>query len=140
MIQQLNRRQFVAGAAALAAVAAAPAVAAYKPAAADEAQMRTVVDNTGVEREIPVTVTKVADLWHAHNQIVLMLGQGDKLVATTENFSKMPWANVVYPRLAEVPAVVTGNGAGEIAYEELLKCDAGVLEQLGENLGVGLNL
>ena len=126
MIQQLNRRQFVAGAAALATLAAAPAVASFKPAAAGEAQTRTVVDNTGVEREIPVSVQKVADLWHAHNQIVLMLGQGDKLVATTENFSKMPWASVVYPRLKEVPAVVTGNGAGDIAYEELLKTEPDV--------------
>lgn len=128
MISMLNRRQFVSGAAVLgiAAISAASFSGMAQTAAADEGATREIADNMGTVVEIPVEINKVADLWHAHNQIVLMLGAGDKIVATTENFKNMPWANVVYPRLAEIPAVVTGNGAGEIAYEELLKTEPDV--------------
>ena len=77
--------------------------------------------------EVPAEVNKIADLWHAHNQIVLMLGAGDKLVGTTENFKKMPWASVVYPRIAEVETLVVGSGAGEVNYEEALSLEPDVV-------------
>lgn len=56
-----------------------------------------------------------------------MLGAGDKLVGTTDNFKKRPWANVVYPRLAEVEALVVGTGAGEVNYEETLSLQPDVV-------------
>ena len=56
-----------------------------------------------------------------------MLGAGDKLVGTTENFKKRAWANKVYPGLSKVEALVTGQGAGEVNYEEALKLEPDVV-------------
>ena len=81
---------------------------------------QTVTDLKGATVEVPVEVNRIADLWHAHNQVVLMLGAGDKLVGTTENFKNMPWSAIVYPRLPEVETLVVGSGAGEVNYEEAL--------------------
>ena len=77
--------------------------------------------------EVPVEINKIADLWHAHNQVIMMLGAADKLVGTTEVFKKRPWPNVIYPRLADVEALVVGTGAGEVNYEELLSLQPDVV-------------
>ena len=95
--------------------------------AASSAATQTITDNAGDTVEVPTTVNKVCDLWHAHNQVMLMLGAGDLLVGTTENFKKRPWANAVYPRLSEVEALVTGTGAGEVNYEECLSLQPDVV-------------
>lgn len=48
------------------------------------ASTRTVKDNNGKKVKIPKKVKRVADLWHANNPILLMVGCEDKLVATTK--------------------------------------------------------
>lgn len=88
---------------------------------------QTITDLGGDTVEVPTEINKIADLWHAHNQVVLMLGAGDKLVGTTDNFKKRPWANVVYPRIAEVEALVVGTGAGEVNYEETISLQPDVV-------------
>lgn len=98
-----------------------------EPAAEETATTQTVADLKGVQVEVPTQIDSIVDLWHAHNQVVLMLGAGDKLVGTTENFKAMEWANVVYPRLAEVEALVVGSGAGEVNYEEALSLEPSVV-------------
>ena len=90
------------------------------------AKTRMITDLRGDEVEVPVEINKIADLWHAHNQIVLMLGGAPKLVGTTENFKKQAWANVVYPDIANVETLVVGSGAGEVNYEEALKLEPDV--------------
>ena len=97
------------------------------PAAETGAETQTITDLTGAEVEVPVEIEKIADLWHAHNQIVIMLGAGDRLVGTTENFKSRDWANVVYPRLSEVEALVIGSGAGEVNFEEALSLEPDVV-------------
>lgn len=77
--------------------------------------------------EVPTQINKIVDLWHAHNQVIMMLGAADKLVGTTEVFKKRPWPNVIYPRLSEVEALVVGTGAGEVNYEEALKLQPDVV-------------
>ncbi|ACV23481.1 corrinoid ABC transporter substrate-binding protein [Slackia heliotrinireducens] len=108
-----------------------------EPTAEPEATTQVITDLTGAEVEVPLEIEKIADLWHAHNQIVIMLGAGDKLVGTTENFKNRAWANVVYPRLAEVEALVVGSGAGEVNYEEALSLEPDVVfasdEEVTEN-------
>lgn len=74
-----------------------------------ETGTRTITDIEGTAVEVPAEVNRIADLWHANNQIVLILGGGDKLVATTQAIQGLPWFKVVYPRIAEVPAPVKGT-------------------------------
>lgn len=91
------------------------------------AATQTITDNMGDTVEVPTEINKIVDVWHAHNQIVLMLGAADKLVGTTENFKKRPWANAVFPGLADVEALVVGTGAGEVNYEEAFNLEPDVV-------------
>lgn len=147
---ELTRRQFVkvgSGAVAFAMVAglagcssssgssstssgstsASASASASTASSSTKAATQTITDLGGDTVEVPTEINKIADLWHAHNQVILMLGAGDKLVGTTENFKKMAWANVVYPRLAEVEALVVGSGAGEVNYEEAINLQPDVV-------------
>ena len=141
----ISRRQFVklgSGAAAVAvfglagctstssgsaASASTSASAASASASASAAATQTITDLRGATVEVPTTINKIVDLWHAHNQVILMLGAGDKLVGTTEVFKKRAGPNVIYPRLADVEALVVGTGAGEVNYEETLKLEPDVV-------------
>lgn len=83
----------------------------------EQTTTRTIKDQDGTEVELPNEVTKIADLWHANNQIVLLLGGADKLVATTDNVKKIKWFAKVYPRIGQVEAPLSGN---DIQTEELM--------------------
>ncbi|MDS0525809.1 ABC transporter substrate-binding protein [Clostridium sp. SHJSY1] len=83
----------------------------------EQIDTRTVKDQGGTEVQIPNKVTKIADLWHANNQIVLLLGGADKLVATTDNVKKIAWFDKVYPRIKEVKSPLNGN---DVQIEELM--------------------
>ena len=145
----ISRRQFVkvgSGAAAVAVVAglagcssgsgsasasasasAASDSASAASASASAAATQTITDLKGDTVEVPTEINSIVDLWHAHNQVIMMLGAADKLVGTTEVFKKRPWPNIIYPRLAEVEALVVGTGAGEVNYEEALKLQPDVV-------------
>lgn len=90
-------------------------------------QAKIITDADGNQVDIPDRVERVADLWHANNQIVLLLGGADKLVATT-TISANPWYKEVYPRIKEVPVLTNGE---TIQIEELLaqKTDAVLLSK-----------
>ena len=88
---------------------------------------QSIVDLKGDTVEVPTEINTIVDLWHAHNQVIMMLGAADKLVGTTEVFKKRPWPNVIYPRLSEVEALVVGTGAGEVNYEEALSLQPDVV-------------
>ena len=91
------------------------------------AQTQQITDTQGETVEVPTTVEKTADLWHAHNQVVLMLNEGDSLVGTTEIFKSNGWAQAVYPRISDVTTLVIGSGAGEVNYEEMMKLEPDVV-------------
>ena len=91
--------------------------AASKSTTSAQTNKRTVKDQGGTEVELPNEVTQIADLWHANNQIVLLLGGADKLVATTDNVKKIAWFAKVYPRIKEVKAPLNGN---DVQIEELM--------------------
>lgn len=98
--------------------ASSPASASQSDSAQSEDQgTRTVTDIDGTEVKIPAKPQRIADLWHANNQIVLLLGGQDKLVATTQAIQKLPWFKVVDPGIASVDAPVTGT---DVNMEELL--------------------
>lgn len=82
------------------------------------ADARTVTDQAGTTVQIPAKVERVANLWHANNQVVLALGAGDKLVATTNVIKQNKWFATVYPRIAEVTAPFSGD---DLQVEELIK-------------------
>ena len=63
------------------------------------AQANIITDVDGNQVEIADRVERVADLWHANNQIVLLLGGADKLVATTTTIATNPWYAEVYPNI-----------------------------------------
>ena len=72
------------------------------------ADARSVRDIKGNAVEIPDQVNRIADLWPANNQVVLLLGGADKLVGTVEAIHKRPWFAKVYPRIKQVPALSNG--------------------------------
>ena len=81
------------------------------------ANVRTVVDQDGTEVELPKDVDRIADLWHANNQTVLLLGGANKLVATTQNVKNLSWFAKVYPAIENVSAPLSGN---DVQTEELM--------------------
>ncbi|WP_103589240.1 ABC transporter substrate-binding protein [Campylobacter concisus] len=60
----------------------------------------------------------IAALWHANNQIILMLGGMDKVVLTTDPIKKNVWFNLVYPNLKNIPSAFNNN---DIQIEEVIK-------------------
>ena len=91
-------------------------------------QAKIITDVEGTKIELPDNVQRVADLWHANNQIVLLLGGANKLVGTTISIAANPWYSKVYPNIKNVPVLTNGE---TIQTEELLshKPDAVLLSK-----------
>jgi iron complex transport system substrate-binding protein len=79
--------------------------------AASSNQTRQLTDIAGRAVTMPLTVTRVADPWHANNGMVLMMGAADKIVATTLQAKRQPWFRKLFPRIDRIPAAFdeTGN-------------------------------
>ena len=88
------------------------------------AEFREVKDISGDIVKIPVNVEKIATLWYANNQIVLMLGGADKIVATTDLIKNNKWFAHVYPRISSIP-----NGVNDksLQAEELVKLNPDIV-------------
>lgn len=91
-------------------------------------QAKIITDVEGNKIELPDNVQRVADLWHANNQIVLLLGGANKLVGTTISIAANPWYSKVYLNIKNVPVLTNGE---TIQTEELLshKPDAVLLSK-----------
>ncbi len=85
---------------------------------------RVLTDNGGQKVELPATVERIANLWDANNQVMLLLGSSDRIVATTQQISKMPWSNKVQPKIAQASTPVSGP---DLNIEELLKAKPDVV-------------
>ena len=81
------------GSAAASGSASASASGSASAASGSGAAARTITDIKGDAVEIPGEINTIVDLWHAHNQVIMMLGAADKLIGTTEVFKKRPWPN-----------------------------------------------
>jgi iron complex transport system substrate-binding protein len=66
-----------------------------------------VTDSTGASVTVPNTIHRIADSWEAHNEVVTMLGGGNKIVATVLKPSSVPWLYTVDPALNKAPTVFT---------------------------------
>lgn len=79
---------------------------------------KIVTDMSGKKVRIPKKVERIADLWHANNQVILLLGGQKKLVATTQVIKQQAWFKLIYPEIAKVTAPFSGQ---TLQVEELLK-------------------
>ena len=70
---------------------------------------KVIKDIDGTEVTVPTKPERIADLWHANNQVVLLLGGADKLVATTTNVKSLAWFKKIYPGIENVDAPVKGT-------------------------------
>ena len=75
----------------LAAGGALPAVAAP--------QLRTVADQAGYQVTVPAAARRIADLWYAHNEVLIMLGAASSIAVTVDRPSTTPWMFRVAPEL-----------------------------------------
>ena len=80
---------------------------------------KVIKDIDGTEVTVPVKAERIANTWHANNQVTLALGGADKLVATTHYVSTIPWFKQVYPNISQIPTPVSENN--DLHMEELLK-------------------
>ncbi|HEX4102436.1 MAG TPA: ABC transporter substrate-binding protein [Pseudonocardiaceae bacterium] len=68
-----------------------------------------VTDSTGTAVTVPNSVTRIADAWPAHNEVVQMLGSGDKIVATVLTPASVPWLYTIDPALRQAQTVFTNT-------------------------------
>ncbi|GAB7536991.1 ABC transporter substrate-binding protein [Burkholderia sp. 3C] len=66
---------------------------------------------------------RIADLWYAHNAVVLMLGAADRVVATVARPQAFPWMMQVAPAMRRAQPVANGNPNAE----DLLRARADVV-------------
>ena len=78
---------------------------------------KVIKDIDGKEVTVPTHPERIADLWHANNQIILLLGGADKLSATTTAVKSLEWFKQVYPGIEKVDAPVKGT---DVNMEQLL--------------------
>lgn len=69
--------------------------------------------------EIPTNIKRIADSWQAHNEVITMLGAGDKIVATVLTEKSRPWLYKVNSQMHN--AVTVFNSDGSANTEELIK-------------------
>ncbi|GAB6967808.1 ABC transporter substrate-binding protein [Komagataeibacter kakiaceti JCM 25156] len=69
------------------------------------AMARDVTDMAGNAVSVPDHPTRIADLWFAHNELVLMLGGARQLVMTVDRPQARPWMYRVFPALYGAQAV-----------------------------------
>lgn len=70
---------------------------------------RTITDSVGQKVKIPDKINKIADSWPAHNEMITMLGAGDKIVATISTPKSVPWLYKVNPHMKNATTVFTNS-------------------------------
>lgn len=81
-------------------------------------QKKIITDAAGEKVEIPSKINKIADGWPAHNEVVTMLGYGNKIVSTILSKKAMPWLYVVNPNMNKALVDFTNE---DVDTEQLLK-------------------
>ena len=97
------------------------------------AQFRDVKDISGNVVKVPVNVEKIATLWYANNQIVLMLVGADKIVATTDLIKNNKWFAHIYPRISSIPNGVNGKKLVKLNPDIVIAADKNNKEELLKN-------
>lgn len=63
------------------------------------AETKTLTDMTGAISELPTRPAHIADLWYAHNELLIMLGGASTIAMTVERESMSPWMYRLAPDL-----------------------------------------
>lgn len=85
---------------------------------ASSASKKTITDAAGKQVEVPSKITKIGDSWQAHNEVLTVLGAGDKIVATILTEKTRPWLYKVNPQMKNA---VTAFTSDSVNTEELIK-------------------
>lgn len=91
-----------------------------KIASANEEKTITITDGSGAQVTIPSKITRIADAWGAHNEIMATIGAADKIVATTLTPDVRPWLYKANPVLKNAVTAFSID-ASETNVEELIK-------------------
>ncbi len=105
--------------------------AAAASAATSSSGPRTVTDALGNTVQIPATVKSVCGTYPAADAIVLMLGGGDKLVATTSTNSTNSYFIKMLPKITSLPQPFANLTAGNV--EEAMKLAPDVIITTGKS-------
>lgn len=70
-------------------------------------EKRTITDMAGNKVEIPTNIQRIGDSWPAHNEVLSMLGSGNKIVATILTAKGQPWLYKVNPQMNKAETVFT---------------------------------
>jgi iron complex transport system substrate-binding protein len=68
-----------------------------------------ITDSTGATVQVPTTINRIADSWPAHNEVLQLLGAGDKIVATVLTPKTTPWLYTIDPALNNAQTVFTST-------------------------------
>ena len=79
---------------------------------------KTITDAAGKKVEVPLKITKIGDSWQAHNEVLAVLGAGDKIVATILTEKTRPWLYKVNPQMKNAVTAFSSDGVNT---EELVK-------------------
>ena len=93
-------------------------------AAAAPAGTRTFTDMAGHTITVPTNVVRIGDVWPANNEVVVLLGACNKLVATSTVSQSLPWIKTICPGFEKISAPFT---IGDVNLEELLKANPQVV-------------
>lgn len=87
-------------------------------------QAMLVTDMFGVSVNLNNKIYRIADAWAAHQDIVCLLGGGDKIVATTMAITQKPWLQKINPDITKA-AMIFSSASTNV--EELIKCEPDVV-------------
>ncbi|MBW9148923.1 ABC transporter substrate-binding protein [Clostridium sp. CM028] len=79
---------------------------------------KTITDMANKKVEIPIKIDRIADSWPAHNEVLCMLGQGNKIVSTILTTKGRPWLYQINPQMNKATTAFT---TADVNIEEMLK-------------------
>ncbi|OBR93899.1 vitamin B12-binding protein [Clostridium ragsdalei P11] len=68
-----------------------------------------ITDTAGQKVKIPSKIDRIADSWPAHNEMVTMLGAGNKIVASISTPQTVPWLFKVNPHMSKTATAFTNT-------------------------------
>ena len=89
----------------------------FSTAATASEQNRQITDMDGTVVSVPPHPASIADLWFAHNEILIMLGAAQNITTSAESPAEHPWLFKIAPALRHAR---TGVRPGAVSPEELL--------------------
>lgn len=88
--------------------------------------LRRVIHYDGIEVSVPKKVTRIASAWEAQNSVLVMLGAGAKIVATTRYAQQMKAFQQIVPSIKNA-ALATMGHAADVNVERLISLHPDIL-------------